>query len=496
MDLALPFDPARADWPLLANTNSPATYKLNVTAPYNGDLIGQVEAAEDIHVDEALLSAYALFRAKDRWLALHRRISILRKAGRLIEQHADLLAVETAREGGKPLRDSRVEVARVLECLELACEHIARHNGSRVPMGASERTAHRLAVTQVEPIGVVVAVSAFNHPLNLIAHQVFAAVAAGAPVIVKPAEDTPLACLRLTHILHEAGLPLGWCQCLVTRTNAVANRLVTDQRVALLSFIGSAKVGWMLRSQLPPGTRCALEHGGLAPVVMAPDADQNAACTALTAGGFYHAGQVCVSVQRVFAPRAWAREFGERLARSAQALKVGDPTLEETDVGPLIRPAEVDRVQEWVRQAIRGGAELLCGGDVIVSADDVSGVARCYAPTVLFDPPGDARVSQQEIFGPVVAIYPYDDLEDACHQANGVAFAFQAAVFTDSLDTALRVFKWIDASAVMMNDHTAFRADGMPFAGLRRSGLGVGGIPHSIDEMQIEKMLVIKSPQL
>ena len=496
MELALPFDPMRANWPLLANTNSPATHKLNVTAPYDGSLIGQIEAAEEVHVDEALVSAYALFRAKDRWLPLHQRISILRKAATLVSAHADSLALESAREGGKPLRDSQVEVARVLECLELACEHIAQHTGARVPMGASERTAERLAVTQKEPIGVVVAVSAFNHPLNLIAHQVFSAVAAGAPVIVKPAEDTPLACLRLVHILHEAGLPPAWCQCLMTRTNSVANRLVTDARVAFLSFIGSAAVGWKLRSQLPPGTRCALEHGGLAPVVMAVDANQAAACSALTAGGFYHAGQVCVSVQRVFAPRAWAREFGQQLAHSAQALQVGDPTLDTTEVGPLIRPAEVERVHDWVQEAIQGGAELLCGGESLITPGDSSGVARSYAPTVLYNPPGDARVSQQEIFGPVVAIYPYDELEDACHQANGVAFAFQAAVFTDSLDTALRVFKWIDASAVMVNDHTAFRDDGMPFAGLRRSGLGVGGIPHSIDEMQIEKMLVINSPQL
>ena len=275
--------------------------------------------------------------------------------------------MESAREGGKPLRDSQVEVARVLECLELACEHIAQHTGARVPMGASERTAERLAVTQKEPIGVVVAVSAFNHPLNLIAHQVFSAVAAGAPVIVKPAEDTPLACLRLVHILHEAGLPPAWCQCLMTRTNSVANRLVTDARVAFLSFIGSAAVGWKLRSQLPPGTRCALEHGGLAPVVMAVDANQAAACSALTAGGFYHAGQVCVSVQRVFAPRAWAREFGQQLAHSAQALQVGDPTLDTTEVGPLIRPAEVERVHDWVQEAIQGGAELLCGGELLIT---------------------------------------------------------------------------------------------------------------------------------
>ena len=198
----------------------------------------------------------------------------------------------------------------------------------------------------------------------------------------------------------------------------------------------------------------------------------------------------------MFAPRAWARDFAQKLAGSAQGLTVGDPTLAATDVGPLIRPAEVERVHEWVQEAVQAGGELLCGGEPLATAGDASEVMRSYAPTVLFDPPGDTKVSQQEIFGPVVAVYPYDDVEEACHRANGLPFAFQAAVFTDSTDTALRVFKWIDASAVMMNDHTAFRADGMPFAGLRRSGLGVGGIPHSIEDLQIEKMLVIKSPQL
>jgi acyl-CoA reductase-like NAD-dependent aldehyde dehydrogenase len=355
-------------------------------------------------------------------------------------------------------------------------------------MGATPASGERLAFTQKEPVGVVVAVSAFNHPLNLIVHQVAAAVAAGCPVIVKPAEDTPLSCLRFVQILRRAGLPPAWCQALMTIDNPTAEQLVTDARVAFFSFIGSARVGWMLRSKLAPGTRCALEHGGVAPVILTDDFDRELACAAILKGGFYHAGQVCVSVQRVYAPRRIAREFAADLAGRAAGLTVGDPTDPDTDVGPLIRPSEVQRVHDWVLEAVDGGGELLVGGDPLG--------ASCYPCTVVFDPSVDAKVSTAEIFGPVICVYPYDDLGDAIDAANSLPFAFQAAVFSRDIDVALRVYRRLDASAVMVNDHTAFRVDGMPFAGLRNSGLGVGGIPHTIADMQIEKMMVLKSSEL
>jgi acyl-CoA reductase-like NAD-dependent aldehyde dehydrogenase len=355
-------------------------------------------------------------------------------------------------------------------------------------MGGTAAGAGRLAFTRREPIGPVVAVSAFNHPLNLIVHQAAAAVAAGCPVVVKPADDTPLSCLRFVELLREAGLPPAWCQMLLADTLADAERLVTDPRVAFFSFIGSAKVGWMLRSRLAPGTRCALEHGGAAPLFVAPDADLDLAVPAVAKGGFYHAGQVCVSVQRVYAHRSVARAFAERLAAAADAQPIGDPTMPQTEVGPLIRPAEVERVRDWVEEAVAAGAERLAGGAPLS--------ASCYPCTVLFDPPADARVSTLEIFGPVVCVYPYDALDEAIARANALPFAFQAAVFTRDLDTALRVYARAAASAVMINDHTAFRVDGMPFAGLRQSGLGVGGIGHSIADMQVEKMMVVKSGEL
>ncbi|MCG8435702.1 MAG: aldehyde dehydrogenase family protein [Gammaproteobacteria bacterium] len=461
---------------------------LKVTAPYDGALIAEVETGDENHLEQALTNAYALFRDRNSWLSLHERVAILEKTAHLMTEDSDMLAVEAAREGGKPLPDSQVEVARAIDGVRLCIEHIRSDHGDVIPMGGTASSAHRAAFTQKEPIGVVVAVSAFNHPLNLIVHQVAAAVAAGCPVVVKPADDTPLSCFRFVKLLHKAGLPEEWCQPFMPANLSIAEKLVTDSRVGFFSFIGSARVGWMLRSKLAPGTRCALEHGGAAPVVLAEDFDSESALNAIAKGGFYHAGQVCVSVQRVYAPRKKAHAFAEALAGRASKLKIGDPTLAETEVGPLIRHAEVKRVHEWVEEAVAEGAERLCGGEPITDS--------CYPCTVLLNPPDEAKVSQLEIFGPVVCVYAYDDIDDAFRRANSLPVAFQAAVFTRDLDVAMHAYKHLDASAVMVNDHTAFRIDGMPFAGIRQSGLGIGGIPYTIEDMQIEKMLVLHSPGL
>jgi acyl-CoA reductase-like NAD-dependent aldehyde dehydrogenase len=258
--------------------------------------------------------------------------------------------------------------------------------------------------------------------------------------------------------------------------------------VAFFSFIGSARVGWHLRARLAPGTRCALEHGGAAPVLVDKDADPDAVVLALAKGGFYHAGQVCVSVQRVFADQRIAEELAQRIADAGAAMRVGDPLDPETDVGPLIRPAEVDRIHDWVAEAREGGADCLTGGQPLSET--------CYRPTVLLDPSDGAKVSRQEIFGPVICVYPYADVDEAIQRANDLRFAFQAAVISRNIDFALGAASRLAASAVMINDHTAFRVDWMPFAGLKESGLGVGGIPHTFHDMQIEKLIVMHSARL
>jgi len=473
-----------AHWGSMLESKAPAAATLAVVAPYDGAQIATVDTAGPKQAEDALAAAYALYRHRAGWLRLHQRVAILERLAVLMTEHQDVLALEAAREGGKPLVDSRVEITRAIDGVRLCIEHIRGHAGDVIPMGTTAAAAGRVAFTQKEPIGVVVAVSAFNHPLNLIVHQVLAGIAAGCPVIVKPASTTPLSCLRLVALLLEAGLPRGWCQVAVCG-RAVAEQLVTDHRVAFFSFIGSGDVGWSLRSKLAAGTRCALEHGGVAPVIIGPNADEELSVNAVLKGGFYHAGQVCVSVQRVYVPRAKARGWAQALAERAKRLKIGDPTDASTEVGPLIQHSETKRIHEWVTAAIDAGAERLCGGDPLSPST--------YPATVLLDPPLDADVSRKEIFGPVVCVYGYDDIEQAFAQANALPFSFQAAIFTRDLDTALRGFKQLDASAVMVNDHTAFRVDGMPFAGLRESGLGVGGIPHTIDDMQIDKMMVIKS---
>jgi acyl-CoA reductase-like NAD-dependent aldehyde dehydrogenase len=458
---------------------------LEVKAPYDGSVIATVDTADSDVVETALTNAYNLFRDRNTWLEPETRIEILEKSALIMQSRFEELAVEAAREGGKPLLDSRVEVARAIDGVKLCIEHLRTNAGEEIPMGLNAASNNRLAFTTKEPIGVVVAVSAFNHPLNLIVHQVGPAVATGCPVIVKPAEDTPLSCFRFVEIMREAGLPAGWCQALTVTDLNVATQLVTDERVGFFSFIGSARVGWMLRSKLAPGTRCALEHGGAAPVIVTEDADIENALSILLKGGLYHAGQVCVSVQRIFAHESIAEDLAQRLAEMADKLNIGDPTLEETEIGPLIRPAEVNRIEKWVNEAKAAGTKVFSGGNRLSDS--------CYECTVLYDPPENSKVSQNEIFGPVINVYPYSDLDDAINRANALPVAFQASVFSQNIDTALGISKRIDASAVMINDHTAFRVDWMPFAGLRQSGLGVGGIPHTMHDMQIDKMLVMRS---
>jgi acyl-CoA reductase-like NAD-dependent aldehyde dehydrogenase len=459
--------------------------RLQVFSPSDRSLLAELDWDGPERVDKALVTAQQIHQRRDLWMPKYRRIELLEAlVGAIAGRHEEITRT-AASEGGKPWKDSVVEIDRAILGVKAAIHHLFTRAGEEVPMGQSAATADRMAWRIFEPIGPVVAISAFNHPFNLLIHQAIPAIAAGTPVILKPASATPLSGLLLKELLDQIGLPEGWVQVL-NCSNELTQQLATDPRVQFVSFIGSARVGFMLKSKLAPHTDCVLEHGGAAPVIIEPDVDLAAITPGLIRAGFYHAGQVCVSVQRIFVHDSIANAFVEAYTEAAGNQVTGHALDANTDVGPLIRPSEVERVHQWVSQAVEQGAKLTIGGEPLSETH--------YPPTVLVDPPVDSLVSREEIFGPVVCIYRYSDQEEALRRANELPFAFQAAVYCRDLDRAFDVACRLKGSAVMINDHTAFRADWMPFGGFELSGLRLGGIPYTIDDYSRKKMLVIKSP--
>ena len=457
---------------------------LEVCNPYDFSKVGEVDLVSSETIDNYLEEASSLFQDKKQHLPKYKRIEILKKTAALMKENNNQLSMTIASEGGKPLIDARVEVSRAIDGVETCANDLGNLLGREVPMGITEAANSRIAFSIREPIGPVVAVSAFNHPLNLIVHQVAPAIAVGCPVIVKPANDTPISCKKFIELLYQAGLPEKWIR-FAPCENSVAEKLVTDSRVSFFSFIGSAKVGWYLKSILAPGTRFALEHGGAAPVIIGESADVNDMIPKLVKGGFYHSGHVCVSVQRIFVLGGHGTKIAENISGLASKLKVGNATTETTECGPLIRPSEVERVSEWIEEAKNLGTTVICGGEKLGKTT--------YAPTVLLNPDRNAKVSTSEIFGPVVCVYDCNNMDTALRLSNSLDFAFQASIFTNDLSEAMSAFSNLDATAVMINDHTAFRVDWMPFAGRRQSGYGTGGIGYTMEDMTQLKMAVINT---
>ena len=460
---------------------------IEVTSPFDGKVVGTVPFKTTEEVQAAIDLASDTFLDHKNALPKYKRVEILEKVAEIMSSQIEELTILCASEGGKPYMDSKVEIQRAINGVKLAIEALSVHEGKEIAMGHTASSANRMAYTFKEPIGVCAAISAFNHPFNLAVHQVIPAIAVGCPVVIKPATQTPMSAIRLVEILEEAGLPKGWAQAVVCGREA-GELLATSPKVNFLTFIGSGSVGWYLNSKVANGTRVALEHGGVAPVIVEPDADIDAMIPDLGKGGFYHAGQVCVSVQRVFVHESICEEVASKLTDYASKLVVGDQLDPKTEVGPLINHNEVNRVEEWVNEAVAKGGKILTGGKRISDS--------CFEPTVILNPADDALVSTKEVFGPVVIVYSYSDIEEAFDRANALEVSFQAAVFTKNIDTALKAVKRLNGTAVMVNDHTAFRVDWMPFGGARASGLGMGGIHHSMEECSNEKMMVIKSPVL
>ncbi|MEK7298870.1 MAG: aldehyde dehydrogenase family protein [Candidatus Margulisiibacteriota bacterium] len=459
--------------------------QLQVRSPFDGEVLADLAYHTPEQVEDAIAMAFRLATQRSQWLPKPDRLRILKTLQSLLHDQSESLAQLIAQEGGKPIRDARVEAMRAADTVGEAARYLASYDGQKIPMGLNAASAHRTSWTTPEPAGVVLGIGAFNHPLNLIAHLVAPAIAAGCPILIKPALKTPLSCLKFVELAYQAGLPPRWCQPLIV-PDTITAEMAADNRLAVVGFIGSAEVGWKLRSRLAPGVRCLLEHGGAAPVIVCSDTDLDLAIPSLVKGGYYHAGQVCVSVQRVYVHDSILDTFCNRFTAAVKALHVGDPMLETTDIGPIIRPQPLQRITEWIAEAQKTGAKLLCGGHVTQQT--------CYEPTVLLNPSPQAKVSTDEVFGPLVCVYGYSQLEQAVARANSLPFVFQAAVFTQNLDTAVRVSHQLNATAVMINDHTAFRVDWMPFGGAKQSGLGTGGVAYFAHEMSTEKLVVLHTP--
>jgi len=450
-------------------------------APFDHELIASIGFMSENEAFENLRTLKKFWAEKQIPLT-HERIAILKRAAHRLDDKKQSFADLIAWEGGKPLKDARVEVARAIQALEWAAEEAGRMHGEEIPMSATAAASGHIAFTTIEPIGVVFAISAFNHPLNLIIHQVAPALAVGCPVMIKPALETPLTCLHFLDLLYEAGLPVGMCLPLVC-DNAVAEKIARSAEISFLSFIGSSKVGWHLRSVLAPGTHVALEHGGAAPVIVDRSANLEQSVASLLRGGYYHSGQVCVSVQRIFVHEEIADEFEKKFVSGVRKLQTGNPRHEATDCGPIIRRRDLERIHSLVTEAISLGAQLLIGGKAVGS---------CYEPTVLRDPPLKARVMTEEVFGPVVCLQPFRDIGQAIEFANCVEWRFQAAIYSQDLNSALQAARHLNASAVMVNESTTFRVDWMPFRGDGPSGLGTGGIGYAMKDLTRKKMLVFK----
>ncbi len=460
---------------------------IDVNSPFDGSKVGEVKFSSKEEVSQIIDNAHKLFLDKSKHLTKTKRIEILEKAMVIISKNKDELVKLTASEGGKPWVDSVVEVTRAIDGIKIAIEHLSTDAGTQIPMGHTKSSENRMAFTFKEPIGVVVAISAFNHPFNLAIHQIIPAVAIGCPVIIKPSIQTPMSAIKIVEILEEAGLPKGWASAVVC-DDKTSEYLATSPKIDFLTFIGSAKVGWYLNSKVASGTRVALEHGGVAPVIIEPTANIDELIPAIGKGAFYHAGQVCVSVQRIFVEESICDEVASKLTTYASKLIVGNQMDKNTEVGPLISSNEVERIEQWIEDAKENDGKILTGGKRISNS--------CFEPTVILNPNENALVSTKEVFAPVVCIYSYKTIDEAIQRANSLDVSFQASIFTKDIDIAFKCIKELNATTVMVNDHTAFRVDWMPFGGAKQSGLGMGGICHSMNDITIEKMMVFKSPSL
>ena len=452
---------------------------LEVRSPFDGSLVGRVAKGG---ADDARRAVDAAERAMTEPLPAHERAAILDRTAHLVEERSEEIARTISAEAGKPIKAARIEAARAQSTFTMAAVEARRLAGDVVPMDASPAGAGKVAFTLRVPIGVVGAISPFNFPFNLVAHKVAPALAAGCAVVLKPASQTPLSALLLAELEAEAGLPAGWLNVVCGPASEIGDVLVEDDRVALITFTGSAGVGWKLRERAPR-KRVNLELGNATPVIVAADSDLDDVAARLAANAFSFAGQSCISVQRIYVERRAYDTFLERFLPRVDALVVGDPSDDSTDVGPLISAAERDRVLEWIEEARTRGARVLSG-------DELEG--ELLRPTVVADAPADAKVACEEVFGPLCTVTAFDSLDEAIALANGTRYGLQAGIFTSDIKAALRAARELEFGGVTVNEAPTFRADQMPYGGVKDSGNTREGPAWAIREMTEERLVVLQ----
>jgi acyl-CoA reductase-like NAD-dependent aldehyde dehydrogenase len=453
-----------------------------VKSPYDGSVVGRVAQADEALVNKAIEAANEAFEATD--FPQHERAKVLDRAAELVAQRRDELAATIAAEAGKPIKTATVEAERCVSTLEFSSVEARKLTGGTVPMEASPAGVGKLGVMLRVPYGVVGAISPFNFPLNLVAHKLGPAIAAGNAIVLKPAGQTPISALKLAEILLDAGLPANWLSVVPGPGSKVGKAIVEHPLTRALTFTGSAPVGWDIRSKVPH-KKVNLELGSNAPLIVDADGDWEAAADKAQLHAFSHAGQSCISIQRILVHESIADQFTERLIANVEKLTVGDPLDENTDVGPLITPDDRDRVKEWIDEAVKGGAELLTGGELV---DD----GRCLAPTLLKAPPKEAKVWCEEIFGPVATIDTFSIFEEALTMANDSKFGLQAGVFTRDIGKGLEAGRTLEFGGVLINEVPTFRADQQPYGGVKDSGNTREGPAYAVYELTEERFVTLQ----
>jgi len=452
---------------------------LEVRSPYSRDVVGRVAKAG---ADEARAAIDAAEKAMAEPLPAHKRAEILVKVAGALGRRHDEVARLISDEAGKPMKAARVEATRAMSTYTFAAVEARKLAGDVVPMDASQAGEGKFAFTLRQPIGVVGAISPFNFPLNLVAHKIAPALAAGCAVVLKPASQTPLSALLLAELETEAGLPPGWLNVLAGPASEIGDVLVEDGRVRAITFTGSSDVGWKLRERAAR-KKVNLELGNATPVIVHGDADLDEAADKLAANAFSFAGQSCISVQRIYIQKWIYDEFLSRFLPKVEELVVGDPADEETDVGPVVDEGARDRILSWIDEATKAGADLLVGGTL---------EGELIQPTVIANAGLDLKVCSEEIFGPVCVVNSYETLDEAIDAANGTRFGLQAGIFTADVRAALRAAHALEFGGVTVNEAPTFRADQMPYGGVKDSGNTREGPAYAVRELTDERVVVLQ----